>query len=166
SGPVRYDRAQDHAALVDRARGSDAGDDGRRRLLGLRDAAQPGYSVHLSALLARAGADAAAARARRALFAVHLADVSHMTRSFAGSAVITGSGQGLGRAFALALAAEGVPVVVADLNAAKAEHVAAEVAVAGGQAVAVEVNVADPASVEAMAQTVCDRLGPPRILVN
>src|SRR5712691_1779748 len=89
-----------------------------------------------------------------------------MSRLFAGPAVITGAGQGIGRAFALALAAEGVPVVVADLNVARAERVATEVSAAGGQAVAVEVNVADPASVEAMAQLARDRLGPPRILVN
>jgi 3-oxoacyl-[acyl-carrier protein] reductase len=89
-----------------------------------------------------------------------------MSRSFAGPAVITGAGQGIGRAFALALAAEGVPVVVADLNMAKAEHVAAEIGAAGGRAMAVEVNVADAASVDTMSRHASHELGTPRILVN
>jgi 3-oxoacyl-[acyl-carrier protein] reductase len=89
-----------------------------------------------------------------------------MSRTFEGPAVITGAGQGIGRAFALALAAEGVPVAVADLNTAKARLVADEVGATGAPAIAVEVDVADAESVEAMARTVRDRLGVPRILVN
>src|SRR5690348_17203999 len=47
-----------------------------------------------------------------------------MSRRFAGPAVITGAGQGIGRAFALALGTEGVAVVIADLNVARAENAA------------------------------------------
>jgi 3-oxoacyl-[acyl-carrier protein] reductase len=89
-----------------------------------------------------------------------------MTRQFPGTAVITGAGQGIGRAFALALAREGVPVAVADLNLPKAERVAEEIRTAGGRSAAVGVNVADPRSVETMAQQARETLGPPRILVN
>jgi 3-oxoacyl-[acyl-carrier protein] reductase len=89
-----------------------------------------------------------------------------VTRQFAGAAVITGAAQGIGRAFALALAAEGVPVALADLNVDKASSVADEVRAAGGEAMAVAVNVADMGSVDAMAQAVRDQLGPARILVN
>lgn len=52
------------------------------------------------------------------------------------SIIITGAGAGLGRAHALALAAEGASVLVNDINRAGAEAVAAEVVKAGGKAVA------------------------------
>jgi len=89
-----------------------------------------------------------------------------VSRAFPGPAVVTGAGQGIGRAFARALAAEGVPVAVADVNLANADRVCAELIDAGGRALSVQVNVADPGSVDAMARAVEERLGPPRILVN
>ena len=89
-----------------------------------------------------------------------------MTRQFLGVAVITGAAQGIGRVFALGLAAEGVPVAVADLDGDGAERVAAEVRAAGGRACALQTDVSDPESVAAMAQTVSSRLGPTGILVN
>jgi NAD(P)-dependent dehydrogenase (short-subunit alcohol dehydrogenase family) len=57
--------------------------------------------------------------------------------------IVTGAGQGLGRAFALDAAAEGASVVVNDIDAAAAEKVAAEIAGAGGRAVPVVGSVAD-----------------------
>ena len=67
---------------------------------------------------------------------------------FAGKhAVITGAGSGIGRAIALRLAAEGAHVYILDLNADASEAVAAEVRLAGGEASAVAVDVADPESV-------------------
>ena len=57
--------------------------------------------------------------------------------------VVTGAGQGLGRAYALDAAAEGASVVVNDIDGAAAEKVAAEIAGAGGRAVPVVGSVAD-----------------------
>lgn len=87
-------------------------------------------------------------------------------RQFPGPAVVTGAGQGLGRAFADALAAEGVPVAVCDLNLENADRVASAIVERGGRAIGVGVDVADEASTEAMAATVAERLGPAAILVN
>lgn len=67
-------------------------------------------------------------------------------------AVITGAAGGLGRTFALAFAAAGARVVVADRNEAGAAAVAGEVAERGGQALAVGVDVAQEASAMAMAE--------------
>ncbi|XVQ86948.1 SDR family NAD(P)-dependent oxidoreductase [Microbispora siamensis] len=50
--------------------------------------------------------------------------------------VVTGAGRGLGRAYALACAAHGAGVVVNDVDGAAAHAVAAEIAAAGGHAVA------------------------------
>ena len=52
-------------------------------------------------------------------------------------AIVTGSGQGLGRAYAEALAAAGASVVINDVNAATAEDTAAAIRAAGGNAVTV-----------------------------
>jgi NAD(P)-dependent dehydrogenase (short-subunit alcohol dehydrogenase family) len=57
--------------------------------------------------------------------------------------IVTGAGQGLGRAYALDAAAEGASVVVNDIDAAAAETVAAEIAGDGGRAVPVVGSVAD-----------------------
>jgi NAD(P)-dependent dehydrogenase (short-subunit alcohol dehydrogenase family) len=56
---------------------------------------------------------------------------------------VTGAGNGLGRAYARYLGARGVRVVVNDVDPAKAEAVAGEVAAAGGEARAIGCSVAD-----------------------
>lgn len=81
-------------------------------------------------------------------------------------AVVTGSGQGIGEAYAKALAAEGAQVVVADLNVEQARRVAGEITDSGGTALAVEVDVADPASAEAMAAATIEAFGAIDGLVN
>ncbi|NLT07676.1 MAG: SDR family NAD(P)-dependent oxidoreductase [Solirubrobacterales bacterium] len=86
-------------------------------------------------------------------------------------AVVTGAGHGLGRAFALDLAARGAAVVVddvgtADDGTASAESVAAEIRAAGGTAVAVTASVAEPAGAEEIAATAVERFGRIDALVN
>lgn len=81
-------------------------------------------------------------------------------------AIITGAGQGIGRAAALTFAREGAKAAVADMNTATAQAVAEEIKKGGGQALAVSVNVADRASVEAMIKQVLDTWGQIDILVN
>lgn len=88
------------------------------------------------------------------------------TRSIQGVAIVTGGGQGLGRAFSHGLAASGAQVVVADLVEDNAQRVAQEITDAGGSAIAVAVDVRDPASVSRMVDEATKRLGAPSILVN
>jgi 3-oxoacyl-[acyl-carrier protein] reductase len=76
-------------------------------------------------------------------------------------AIITGAGQGLGRAYALRLAQEGAKVVVAELNADQGKAVAQE-----AKGLFVRTNVADEASVQAMARQAVDAYGRIDILVN
>jgi 3-oxoacyl-[acyl-carrier protein] reductase len=76
-------------------------------------------------------------------------------------AIVTGAGQGIGEAIARRLAGLGAGVCVADLDAAAAERVAADV---GGLAAAVD--VARLESLQEAAQATAERLGPPTILVN
>jgi NAD(P)-dependent dehydrogenase (short-subunit alcohol dehydrogenase family) len=81
-------------------------------------------------------------------------------------ALVTGGGSGIGEACASALAAGGARVVVADINLSNAERVATAVRAAGGEAAAVAVDVADPASVEAMVGAATAAFGGLDIAVN
>jgi 3-oxoacyl-[acyl-carrier protein] reductase len=71
--------------------------------------------------------------------------------------IVTGAAGGIGQAYAKALAKAGYGVVVADLKSTDA--VVAEIAASGGTAIAVEVDVSDRASTEAMAARALDRFG-------
>ena len=90
------------------------------------------------------------------------------TERFAGrTAIITGAGiGGLGAAYADALAAGGASVVVADIRGPEAEATAEAVIAAGGEAMAVEADVTDEASVDAMVEATIDRFGRIDILIN
>jgi 2-hydroxycyclohexanecarboxyl-CoA dehydrogenase len=81
-------------------------------------------------------------------------------------AIITGSGQGIGRSVALSIAAQGGTVAVVDLNEDAAKAVAGEIESAGGQARALVFDVSDREAVnEAIAGVLTD-LGRVDILVN
>jgi NAD(P)-dependent dehydrogenase (short-subunit alcohol dehydrogenase family) len=75
------------------------------------------------------------------------------------SALVTGAGSGIGRAAALAFAREGAWVAAADLQFEAARETARMVEEAGGQAVAVEVDVTDDAAVAAMVQVAVKAFG-------
>ena len=91
-------------------------------------------------------------------------------------ALVTGAGRGLGRSYALALAARGAAVVVNDPGVSMGGHeadgrgpaddVVAEIHAAGGRAVADYGNVTDPAACEAMVKRAIDSFGAIDILVN
>ena len=81
-------------------------------------------------------------------------------------AIISGAGQGIGRAFAHAYAAAGAVAVVAELDAERAARVVAEIEEFGGRALAVPCDIADPASLSAMVDTVASAYGRIDILVN
>lgn len=67
------------------------------------------------------------------------------------SAVVTGAGSGIGRAFALELAKRGGRVVCADIRLGTAEETVALIHAAGGQALAIECDVSDLHAVENLA---------------
>ncbi len=82
------------------------------------------------------------------------------------TALVTGASQGIGRACALALAAQGATVALAARNLDKLEAVAAEIAAAGGTAKAYALDVASEESIKACAKAVTAELGAVQILVN
>lgn len=81
-------------------------------------------------------------------------------------AVVTGAGQGIGEAYARALASCGASVVVADINDAGAKQVAENIGGEGGLAYAVAVDVSDRESTLSLAETVRTRSGACHIVVN
>lgn len=81
-------------------------------------------------------------------------------------AVITGGGNGIGRACALRFASEGAAVVVGDLQAEPAQRVVDEIVAAGGRAAATTLDVTSAQENEAMAQLAVDRFGGLDILVT
>lgn len=95
-------------------------------------------------------------------------------------AIVTGAGQGLGRAHALLLSARGAKVVVNDIGAAldggasdnggdslrPAERVVAEIAAAGGEAVASFDDISRPEGGVALIARAMERFGSADILIN
>lgn len=81
-------------------------------------------------------------------------------------ALITGGGRGIGRAIALAFAAEVARVAVTARTGAELEEVVDQVRGRGGQALALTADLADPAAPRQVVQAVTKAFGPVEILVN
>ena len=80
--------------------------------------------------------------------------------------VVTGSGQGIGRAFALGFAEEGATVIIADINDEKAAAVVEEIRQAGGAAEAIHLDIGSEESIVECVRTVAQNHGRIDALVN
>ena len=83
-----------------------------------------------------------------------------------GVAVITGAGSGIGEALAHTAAASGMKVVLADIDAGRIERVCAEIGAAGGTALAIPTDVADPTALDRLAAKTHEAFGDVRLLIN
>jgi NADP-dependent 3-hydroxy acid dehydrogenase YdfG len=81
-------------------------------------------------------------------------------------AVVIGAASGIGRAVAEAFAEAGSAIVLADLDGATAETVASRIRSSGGEAEAVEVDVADATSVDKLSTVTLARFGRVDVLCN
>src|ERR1700727_979741 len=81
-------------------------------------------------------------------------------------AIVTGASQGIGRATAVALAASGAKVAVAARNTEKLAALVTEIVAAGGEALAVPMDVADAAQIKTGFQQALAKFGRLDILVN
>lgn len=82
------------------------------------------------------------------------------------TAIVTGAGQGMGHAVAIALASRGARIVVNDIDPARAKSTAADLTERGAESMAIPANITDRASVHAMVQQALDRFGSVDILIN
>ncbi len=81
-------------------------------------------------------------------------------------AIVTGSGRGIGKGYARALAAQDYRVVIADLMEDNAKQTADEIVAAGGTAMAVRVDVSDMDSVADMVSATTAQFGTVDVLIN
>ncbi|WFU27534.1 SDR family NAD(P)-dependent oxidoreductase [Bradyrhizobium sp. CB1717] len=80
--------------------------------------------------------------------------------------VVTGAGQGIGRAIALGVAAAGARVVLTDLRQDRAESAAREIRDGGKEAVAYSLDVTDAEACRDVAKRVDEEIGPADVIVN
>jgi 3-oxoacyl-[acyl-carrier protein] reductase len=81
-------------------------------------------------------------------------------------AIVTGSSSGIGKAIALQFGTEGAKVVVTAMRMALCEQTVAQIAKAGGEAWAIQTDVADEHQVERLIEETVTRYGRLDILVN
>ncbi len=81
-------------------------------------------------------------------------------------ALITGAGQGIGKAFASALGEAGAKIAVVDLNSNLANQVTDELKERNVDAISITINVADPQAVKAMVGKVLDHFGALHVAFN
>jgi 7-alpha-hydroxysteroid dehydrogenase len=81
-------------------------------------------------------------------------------------AIVTGGGNGIGKASCIMLAKAGASIAVSDLKLADAEAVVKEITAMGGKAIAVECNVTDDAHLVNLVDRTVKELGGVHILVN
>ena len=81
-------------------------------------------------------------------------------------AVVTGAGSGIGKSIALAFAAEGALVVVADVDAAAGQQTSKEIQEKNGHAISFHTDVSDPDSVAKLTKSALNQFGRIHILVN
>jgi 3-oxoacyl-[acyl-carrier protein] reductase len=81
-------------------------------------------------------------------------------------AVVTGGGRGIGRGHCIHLAKNGASVVVNDIDRGEAEKVVAEIAAAGGKAVASDDDISSREGARALIQRCVDEFGGVHVLVN
>jgi NAD(P)-dependent dehydrogenase (short-subunit alcohol dehydrogenase family) len=81
-------------------------------------------------------------------------------------ALVTGAGQGNGRAIALGLASHGADIVAADIDLAGAERTAADLRGSGADAFSFRLDVTDAAACHALAQAIARDIGEIDILIN
>jgi 3-oxoacyl-[acyl-carrier protein] reductase len=89
-----------------------------------------------------------------------------MTRLANKVAIVTGAGQGIGKALAIGMLREDATVVVADINPTSAASVQRELEAMGGTALAVGTDVSDEDSVQNMVAETLRKFGRVDILVN
>lgn len=82
------------------------------------------------------------------------------------TAIVTGAGQGIGRAIARAFAKEGAQVFIPDYSKAGADETAELIRSEGGTAYSAQCDVTDEASVKAMVENAMEQMGGIEILVN